>query len=704
MRLQKLEVYGFKSFADKTSFEFENGLTAFVGPNGCGKSNVVDAVRWALGEQRPKALRGSEMADVIFKGNGQGRRSLGVAEVTITVSNEHRTLPIEYDLVAITRRLYRSGESEYLLNGKPCRLRDIRELLMDTGIGMDAYSIVEQGKIDVILQSNPKDRRAIFEEAAGISKYNARRRAAKRKLERVEQNLLRLGDTIEEVKKRLRSIRRQAAAARRYKEYADNLSQLRLAQLLHQYDQLVRERAETEAAIVAAEDEERGLAATIERLEAELTTLESDAFETDQQYSRLEAQHAETVAQAESIEESIRLNRERIEDADAAERRTRQELGQFDARLQANAQGRQGAAEQRQALEAALRDLDACAEKSRTTLQELSQQCGELGRQMDALRTEMLDAVRQRANWQNELTALQSEVRAMDAQRQRLARRDGEVARQMAEFEAEQAQATARQDELERGIEAARQRFAARAEERGELRAQIEALGEQIAQENSELSAKTSRRDLLADLEARFEGVEMGTQTLLERQEGGQAVRGMVADLLHVEPEYAVAIEAALGGAVQHLVADTLDSAAEAVSHLKTVDGGRSTLLPLDRLGTNGHNGNGGPQHPGVVGKALDLVRFDSHIGPAMKHLLGDTYVVRDLEAAVEIARDSEHDVCLTTLSGDVLRPRGTVTGGSPHERTGLLSRKNELRTVSEEIARLEETLDRRLGQRDHFI
>ena len=333
MRLEKLQLYGFKSFADKTEFVFEPGLTGFVGPNGCGKSNVVDAVRWVLGEQRPKALRGSEMSDVIFKGNAEGRRSLGYAEVSLTLSNEDHALPVEYEQVAITRRLYRSGESEYLLNGQPCRLRDIRELLMDTGIGMDAYSIVEQGKIDLVLQSNPKDRRAIFEEAAGISKYNAKRRAAASKLERVEQNLLRLGDTIEEVKKQLRSIRRQAAAARRYKEHAESLGRLRLSQALHRYHLLIQQREETRRAILACEEEQQALAAAAERLGAERTARETEAIENDQRLARVEGQQAELQAQTESADESIRLNRERIRDAENAEQRFREELRQIEGRL-----------------------------------------------------------------------------------------------------------------------------------------------------------------------------------------------------------------------------------------------------------------------------------------------------------------------------------------------------------------------------------
>ncbi|MFW6107263.1 MAG: chromosome segregation protein SMC [bacterium] len=704
MRLEKLEVYGFKSFADKTEFHFEPGLTAFVGPNGCGKSNVVDAVRWVLGEQRPKALRGSEMADVIFKGNADTRRSLGFAEVTITLDNRGRTLPIEYDQVAITRRLYRSGESEYLINKQPCRLRDIRELLMDTGIGMDAYSIVEQGKIDLVLQSNPKDRRSIFEEAAGISKYNAKRRAAARKLERVEQNLLRLGDTIEEVKKRLRSIRRQAAAARRYKEHAENLRRLRLAQQLHTYHRLVGERAATDAAIAAAQDDQQALQAAAQRIEAQLAQLDTDTIEAQRQLARLESQHAEFQAHSEALEESIRLNRERIRDAEAARNRIHEAQRQLAARLEHARSSLHASRERLGHLEAELQDIDAEAAQARADLQELTGQCGDLGRRSEALRTEVLDALRQRAAHQNQLASLHSECRALEAQRQRLARRDAEIAQRLDQQRAERTQVGERIEGLEAAIEADRARFAARAEERGELRAQIESLNEQVAEHSNTLSAKNSRRDLLEDLEARFEGVELGTQTLLERQADGQCLHGMVADLLQVEPQYALAIEAALGGAVQHLVADTLDSAAEAVTHLKAVDGGRTTLLPLDRLlGSNG-NGHELLEHPGVISRALDLVHFDPHVSPAIEHLLGDTYVVEDLEAALQVASATEQNVRLATLAGDVLQPRGTLYGGSPHEHTGLLSRKNELRTLADDIRALEESLAQLRSRRDHFI
>ncbi|MBM4030851.1 MAG: chromosome segregation protein SMC [Planctomycetes bacterium] len=704
MRLEKLALYGFKSFADKTEFVFEPGLTAFVGPNGCGKSNVVDAVRWALGEQRPKALRGSEMADVIFKGNAEGRRSMGYAEVTLTLSNHDHALPIEYEMVGITRRLYRSGESEYLLNGQPCRLRDIRELLMDTGIGMDAYSIVEQGKIDLVLQSNPKDRRAIFEEAAGISKYNAKRRAAAAKLERVEQNLLRLGDTIQEVQKQLRSIRRQAAAARRYKEYAESLGRLRLAQALHRYHVLLGQRAEAQAAVAASAQQQEALSATIERLGAERTALEAESIENDQRMARVEAQCAELQAQTDAAEESIRLNRERTRDAEAAEQRIRDEAIQVAARMEAARSGLEAAQQRSAQLQAELQELEGEISRARQALQGVGAQCVELARRSEGLRTGLLDVLRRRAACQNELSGIESECRALDAHRQRLERRRAEIRRLLDELAAEQQAAAAAIGELERKVKETEGRLAARAEERGELRAQIEHLGEQIGELTNALSAKNTRRDLLEDLEARFDGVELGTQTLLERQAAGQCLHGMVADLLQVEPQYALAIEAALGGAVQHLVADTLDSAAEAVAHLKAVDGGRSSLLPLDRLSGNGRSGSETLEHPGIIGRALDLITYDDAVAPAVRHLLGDAVVVRDLGTAIEIAQSNGHEVRLATLTGDLVDPRGLVSGGSPRERTGLLSRKNELRALAAEIAEAEERLAELRTRRESFI
>ena len=704
MRLEKLILYGFKSFADKTEFVFEPGLTAFVGPNGCGKSNVVDAVRWALGEQRPKAMRGAEMADVIFKGNSEGRRSMGYAEVTLTLSNHDRALPIEYELVGITRRLYRSGESEYLLNGQPCRLRDIRELLMDTGIGMDAYSIVEQGKIDLVLQSNPQDRRAVFEEAAGISKYNAKRRAAVAKLERVEQNLLRLGDTIQEVQKQLRSIRRQAAAARRYKEYAESLSRLRLAQAVHKYHVLAQQRAEAEAALATCEQQQQTIAAALERLGAERMAIEAESIGNDQRLARVEGQCAELQAQVETAEEGIKLNRERIRDAEAAEHRVHEEIRQLASRVQAARENLDAAQRRLSELQGELQQLEVEIAAARQALQGVSSRCVELARGSESLRTGLLDVLRRRAAHQNELATVESECRAFDGHRQRLERRRAEIARVLGELAQERDGTAQCIAGLEGKISGTEARLAARAEERGELRAQIEHLGEQIAELNNSLSVKTTRRDLLEDLEARFEGVELGTQTLLERQADGQSFHGMVADLLQVEPQYALAIEAALGGAVQHLVADTLDSAAAAVAHLKAVDGGRSTLLPLDRLSGNGRNGFETLEHPGVVDHALNLIQFDEAFAPAVKHLLGDTVVVRDMEAAVDIARRPDLNLRLATLSGDLVDPRGMVAGGSPRERTGLLSRKSELRTVGAEIAETGGRLAECRQRREHFI
>ncbi|MEA3368282.1 MAG: AAA family ATPase, partial [Planctomycetota bacterium] len=246
MELKRLELFGFKSFADRTCFAFDSGVTVIVGPNGCGKSNVVDAVKWVLGEQSAKSLRGREMADVIFAGS-ESRRSLGFAEATLTFDNASGILPVDLPEVEVSRRLYRSGESEYLLNRKPCRLRDIRELFMDTGVGVDAYSLIEQGKVDVLLQSNPQERRLIFEEAAGISRYKAKRREAERKLARTEQNLLRLHDIVQEVQRRLRSVKVQAGKARSWKQYHARLQDLRVSYALNAYHEHTRAMADQQA-------------------------------------------------------------------------------------------------------------------------------------------------------------------------------------------------------------------------------------------------------------------------------------------------------------------------------------------------------------------------------------------------------------------------------------------------------------------------
>ncbi|MCX5682267.1 MAG: AAA family ATPase, partial [Planctomycetota bacterium] len=288
MELKRLEVFGFKSFADRTRFDFDSGITVIVGPNGCGKSNVVDAVKWVLGEQSPKSLRGREMADIIFAGS-ESRRSLGFAEATLVFDNTRGLLPIGVTEVEVSRRLYRSGESEYMLNRKPCRLRDVRELFMDTGVGVDAYSLIEQGKVDVLLQSNPQERRIIFEEAAGISKYKSKRREAERKLQRTEQNLLRLTDILDEVERRLRSVKYQAGKARNFVEYTQRLKELRVSYALSQYHEESRALAAHQAAIEGLETERSTRAAALAGLDQERARAEGALMDLDNHLRDIES-------------------------------------------------------------------------------------------------------------------------------------------------------------------------------------------------------------------------------------------------------------------------------------------------------------------------------------------------------------------------------------------------------------------------------
>jgi len=424
MRLDKLTVQGFKSFADKTEFLFEPGLTAFVGPNGCGKSNVVDAVKWVLGEQSIKALRGTDMQDVIFNG-APTRRSSGYSEATLTFSNTKGLLPTEYETIDIGRRLYRSGESEYFINKQRCRLKDIRNLFMDTGVGMDAYSIIEQGKVDILLTSNNQDRRAIFEEAAGISKYKSQKKTCLSKLERVNANLLRLGDIIDEVEKRMRSVKYQAAKARRWKRLDDQKRELAIALALHHYDELVAERENVAKELFELKSEVGGLHAAIERMEAELSEHETAVIEADQRISRLEAEDVRISTQLQAAEEAVKMNERRLAELDDLEESTKAEIAKDEAGLDLMRSELERATTDVADLEEAIESGKAEVERGRAAIAAADAELRGIRSGIEDKRSQAVDLASERAKHNNELSAIA-------AQREQLVRQDGRLAERAA--------------------------------------------------------------------------------------------------------------------------------------------------------------------------------------------------------------------------------------------------------------------------------
>jgi len=703
MLLRKLDVYGFKSFADRTDFLFEPGLTAIVGPNGCGKSNVVDAIRWVLGEQSAKSLRGNEMLDVIFGGTAN-RKSLGYAEASLTIDNSLRRLSIDYDEVCVARRLYRSGESEYFLNKQPCRLKDIRELFMDTGIGMDAYSVIEQGKVDMLLQANAQDRRSIFEEAAGISKYKAKKRAALSKLQRVEQDLLRVQDILQEVQKQIRSIERQASKARRFKKLNDELRDRHLALLLHDFHQASAKLDSLQVELRDSTSRRDTLAATAERLDAELTQKETDAIELEQKLATLHASDAEAQARISSAEAAIAMNRDRIRELEAAEQRCRSEVGQAAARLAEIERDLETIAAQAAAAEHDIAGKQAQLDDKQGAAQQAGSRSAEMARLLEEQRGAVVDVLQRRSAVQNDLADAVNSQKALAHERQRIVSRSEAVHQELAELERRRGALAGTLEQLRQLLDADRAALERDRTDRADAEQRIAQMTDSIHELQVTLKSKESRHELLADLEARCEGLDAGVRAILEeaRREGGSlhGVRGLVADLIDVELEHAPAIESVLGERVQAIVVNTTDDARAAMRFLRDQHGGRALFLPLDRV-AHGRQKESDPATPVAAAPARAIVRPADGAAAVADALLSDAYVVGDLDAALDLARAGGGTLhTYVTPRGETARSDGFLFGGNGHERLGVISRRSELRALEAEMADLAAQINARKEER----
>jgi chromosome segregation protein len=689
MRLEKLEIHGFKSFADKVEFQFKPGMTAFVGPNGCGKSNVVDAVKWVLGEQSVKALRGNEMLDVIFNGT-PSRRSRGYAEATLTLSNTKGLLPTEFEEVGVTRRLYRSGESEYYINKQRCRLRDIRDLFMDTGIGMDAYSVIEQGKVDVLLTSNKADRRAIFEEAAGISKYKSQKRTCLLKLERVTNNLLRLGDIIDEVEKRMRSVNYQAAKARRWKRLDDERRELAIALALHNYGKLLGEQQAAARETGDLSSEVERLSAAAERLEAELSALETGLTDAEHAIGELRSEEVRITSQLEAAEQAVKMNERRMSEQDDLEAASKAEIAKAEASIEmmrAELEQSRGEVEQlTTAIEAARADLT----QRREAVRGIEERVRAARTKIDQQRGRSVELAGERARCNNEITAIASQCEQLDRQDQRLAGRTAEFRGGLAEAQDRRRQVRTRHDALQTRAARLQTERAAAQREQDAARAELNDLTERINANRAEQAAVGSRLEVLRDLEDKQDGVGEGVRALREAMNSGDGsvsgLCGTVADVLEVDVAHAGAIEAALGMHAQAIVTETSDAAHEAMRYLAGAGRGRAAFLPLTV--PNGRPELSAP--PEAVGRAVDLVRCSARYEPAIHHLLGDVCVVADLDAARRLAEANGRVARYATLDGHLLDPRGVSVGGSAQGATGLISRRSELRMLDVKQGTLE--------------
>jgi chromosome segregation protein len=709
--LKALEVFGFKSFADRTRFEFPQGITVVVGPNGSGKSNVVDAVKWVLGEQSAKSLRGKDMADVIFKGSGgaTGRRPLNTAEATLIFDNTERLLPIDAPEVHITRRVFRGGEGEYLINRQPARLKDIKDLFRGTGVGADAYSIIEQGRVDKLLNASSKDRRAIFEEAAGISRFKAKKLEAQRRLERVDQNLLRLTDIVDEVENRLKTVRNQAVKARRYREHTQRLQELRTQVALTDWRRLTEKLRSIEQEIFDRREQVETSVATAERLEAEILECDAAVLTRTEDMRAADQRRAANREQISLQEATIRDQRQRAQELAEEAEQHRRNL--------ATMQERHGdLLEKLQQTEAELTAADlshAVVSEQLTTHEEqaasLTAAHRQLQEQTEAARRDYLAHVQSAASVQTELSGRQTAWQQAATQIESLARQAAELqsAAQLLEVELEQVRA--RESKFQEELDAQHKQLETAQLELADNRRMYTSRTHDVAQLVGRHHATEDRIAVLEELERNFEGFGSGVREILDAASEATSapwslVKGIVADLLQTELQHATAIDAALGEASQHVVLDGKPADAAAVIKKAQHASSRVTLQfvsedsPVISLPTQSWEND-----PAIVARLDRLVSCPPIAKSIALSLLGRTWLVKSLAEAIRLAGVASNDCRFITRDGEIAAADGTLTAGARHAAASLVSRKSQLRELKDDLAVIHEQITNAQRETDHF-
>ena len=695
MYLKALEIQGFKSFPDKTVLSFGEDVTAIVGPNGSGKSNISDAIRWVMGEQSTKALRGGKMEDVIFGGTAL-RKQQGFAEVSLVLDNTDHIFPLEESEVMVTRRYYRSGESEYYINRRSVRLKDVNELFMDTGLGREGYSIIGQGRIDEILSVKSGDRREIFEEAAGISRFRHRKEEAERKLDRTQENLVRITDKIDELELQVEPLRQQSEKAQKFLILRDELRGLEISLWLEQLEQLRAGSLKTLSDYENALRQKGEVQHEVEALYAAAEGYAAGMRDKDVEAEGVRFQMMQRETDANGLENAVAVLKTNIQNNLENRERIQRELEQQDGRadsISAQIGDRQDRLAQLEEDSAGLRrELAERQEEAASA----SRSAGDIARELEELRrreeTENSSAADAKALISALAAAAQEVLDRDETVRQELAAgeeqlREAEEACRQAARELDQARED--RDSLQNVIDG----YALRLESRQRRAKEAEERHVKLQMEDNELR---SRIRMLSEMEKMYEGYSKAVKLVMGEAKKGQlrGIHGPVAGLLQVPDACTVAIEIALGGAMQHIVVEREEDGKAAIQYLKRRDGGRSTFLPLTSIRPSEFRDQGVRQEPGFVGLGSELIRFDPRYERIFSNLLGRTVVAEDMDRAIAIARKYGHRFKIVTLDGQVLNPGGSMTGGSVSRSAGILSRANELERLAQQQAGVAGQLD----------
>ena len=694
MYLKALEIQGFKSFPDKTVLNFGEDITAIVGPNGSGKSNISDAIRWVMGEQNSRQLRGAKMEDVIFGGT-EKRRAMGFAQVTLVIDNTEHIFNRDEAEVAVTRRYYRSGESEYYINRQSVRLKDVNELFMDTGMGREGYSIIGQGKIDEILSVRSDDRREVFEEAAGISKYRHRKEESERKLQRTEENLVRINDKITELELQVEPLRKQAETAKKYLVLRDELRTLEISVWLENLQKLKADRLKLQADFETAQADQK-------KAQDELDRVYAQAEECSRLLHENDCAAEEKRGRISALESAIGEH----ESAAAVARTTAQHhaetIERMDREMSESRSRTESLHEQMQVMARRMEEIDASA---RTLENEIAALCEEMRGSSDAAAAAAAQLEQLRRREAQEVAGAaqaQAELSAITAGSDEIAQRTAELTEELTQSEEKLTQTRREAAQNEKELLSAREEEQAAANIIGGHSLKMEGrqrrAKESIEQKNQlSLQEKTisDRIRLLSEMEKEYEGFSKAVKIVMRAAEARtlSGIHGPVGNLIHTDKDCSVAIEIALGGALQHIVVDTKNDGKNAIGLLKQRDGGRATFLPLDTIRGRSLRENGLENEYGFVGIASELVRCDRRYGSVIENLLGATVVVEDLDCGIQMAKRHDNRFRIVTLDGQVINAGGSMTGGSVSRNAGILSRSGELEQLHKKLKKIQSQL-----------
>lgn len=693
MYLKSIEIHGFKSFANKLVFDFHNGITGIVGPNGSGKSNVADAVRWVLGEQSAKQLRGASMQDVIFAGT-ENRKPLSYAFVAITLDNADHQLPVDYNEVTIARRVYRSGESEYLLNGSPCRLKDVNELFYDTGIGKEGYSIIGQGQIDKILSGRPEERRELFDEAAGIVKFKRRKMTTQKKLDSERENLVRINDILCELERQIGPLERQAEKARVYLKKKEELKMYDVNSFLMEMDQMEQqEKALEEKYRIAAGQ----LADTKEKKaenEAAYNELQDAIRTIDEQITATRDAIAGTSVTKGKLEGEINVLKEQIHTAQMSDEHYRSRIDAIGTeRAQRESQKESYIAEKSGLDE----QLSAVTKKSRALqerLAEVQAKISECNAGIEKGKNEIIELLNNRGNIKSRGQKCDTMLEQINIQKAQLTKRRLQRKSEESGFEQELARCEEELKTIQNQNADLQQEIEALDEKEREWQQKLAATRDELEQATVTFHKKQSRLESLQNIAERYEGYGGSVRRVMEKKGEISGIHGVVADLIKVEKKYETAVETALGGNIQNVVTEDEAAAKELISYLKKNRLGRATFLPLTSVkGADNSKYTKALGKPGVLGMANELVKTDAVYDGILAYLLGRVVVVDTIDHAIALAKEFGYSLHIVTLEGEYLSPGGSMAGGAFKNNSNLLGRNRELQELEKAVGALREEI-----------